>query len=451
VSNRDLVRLVLANLSRMRARVALTAIGVIIGTAAIVVLISLGVGLQTSTTQEIGQFGDLTVIRVFAEAPFGFEDPNAAPARGPEIKLDARTLGEIAALPHVVAVTPEEGVQGGVELRYGRQSAFGNVVGIDPDAAPNLGWKVESGQARLGRGQVVIGPRVFGAEERPMFVSAAGPGARPVRPPSEDEAGPGPDQLQGRTLMAVLTKFDPESGEEVVRQERLRVAGVLEEAGGETDYSVYLALGDVEAFNQWFTGQRRNPREGYQNVVVKADDRQNVADVQRSLRAMGFENMFSAQDILQSINQVFVIIQAVLGGIGAIALLVAAFGIANTMTMAIYERTKEIGIMKAIGATNRDVLRIFLSEAGAIGLIGGVLGVALGWAVAKGLDLFFQAQALQSGNVPNPGEAPASTVVTPWWLMAFALAFAFFIGLASGIYPALRAASMKPLRALRTE
>jgi putative ABC transport system permease protein len=448
MSQRDLLRIALGNLNRMRTRVVLTAIGVIIGTAAVVVLISLAVGLQTSATRELTSFGDLTVIQVFQDFPFSDSPAGSRPSE-PESVLDEETLDGFRELPHVVAVTPSEGLQGQGELKLGRQTTYANIQGVDADAAEKLGWKLASGLPRLGRGQIVIGQSVFGGEGQPM---SFGPGGRAV---VRAGAGATPTplavatRLQGRALALTLTKFD-EANTELKRSERLRVAGVFEESSGENDYSVYVGLDDLEAFNQWFSGKRRNPRDGYGQVLVKVDDPENVTAVQRQIRAQGFES-FSSQDILESINQVFLIMQAILGGIGAIALLVAAFGIANTMTMAIYERTKEIGIMKAIGATNRDVLQIFLSEAGVIGFIGGFLGVLLGWSVGKGIDLFVRTQ-MQGAAAGRPAEGPsASLVITPLWLMAFALAFATVIGLASGIYPALRAASMKPLRALRTE
>ena len=139
---------------------------------------------------------------------------------------------------------------------------------------------------------------------------------------------------------------------------------------------------------------------------------------------------------------------------GAIALLVAAIGIANTMTMAIFERTKEIGIMKALGATNNDVLRIFLTEAGAIGLLGGLVGTASGWGLGKVIDFIVRqyAQSQQAGQGGGAADQPVMHyVISPLWLLAFALGFATLIGLISGAYPALRAASMKPLKALRTD
>jgi putative ABC transport system permease protein len=225
------------------------------------------------------------------------------------------------------------------------------------------------------------------------------------------------------------------------------VAGLLEESGGENDFSAFISLEDIEEYNRWFTGERRDPREGYSQALVKVDERENVEEVEAALQEMGL-SPFSAMSFLAGVNQLFLIVQLIFGGIGAVALLVAAIGIANTMTMAIYERTKEIGIMKALGASNNDVLRIFLGEAGAIGLVGGMLGVTLGWLAGFAIDLFFRGFLAQQGG---GGDVPDHLVVTPMWLVLFGLAFATMIGLVSGIFPALRAANMKPLQALRSE
>jgi putative ABC transport system permease protein len=282
----------------------------------------------------------------------------------------------------------------------------------------------------------VIGRRVFDS------------GMASSRPSRRAPAPVPAESLQGRTITLALTRFDGD-GRSTTRSERLRVVGVLDGKGGEDDYSVILAADQVDDLNAWFSGRRRNAREGYEVALVKVADRRNVKDVQAAIGELGFET-FSSQDILQAINQVFLIVQGVLGGIGAVALLVAAFGIANTMTMAIYERTREIGIMKALGATNRDVLRIFLVEAGAIGVLGGLLGCLTGWLAGLVIDILVRNWLLaqqSGGEVTDPGRI----VITPPWLLAFALAFAALIGLASGVYPALRAASMRPLSALRTE
>jgi putative ABC transport system permease protein len=176
-----------------------------------------------------------------------------------------------------------------------------------------------------------------------------------------------------------------------------------------------------------------------------------VLTVEREILGQGFA-AYSARSVLQSVNMVFLIIQGVFGGIGAIALIVAAFGIANTMTMAIYERTREIGLMKAVGATNRDVMSIFLAEAGAIGLLGGLGGVLLGAGLGALIDLiagtYLAAQAVQSGAAPSE---TISIIHTPLWLPVFALLFSALVGVVSGIYPAMRAVSLSPVAALKYE
>lgn len=440
-----MLRLVLANLNRMRARVALTAIGVTVGTAAVVVLISLGVGLQTSTARSFSEFGDLTEITVLPAGAFS-DLPGGGGGREREQPLDDKVLALWRALPHVVAVTPRVDLRGMAELKLGRQSTGASIQGIDPRVTDDLGWTLEGGAPRLGRGQIVLGQRVFeNGDGGRVLVSQSGAASRP----RSAAAAPTPSvrSLLGRQITLTLTRFD-ESGEESHRSERLRVAGVFEKSGGEKDYLVYMGQEDVEGFNEWLSGERTNRRAGYQNVLVRVDQRENVAAVVAAIRDAGFLT-FSAQDALNSINQAFLVIQLILGGIGAVALVVAAIGIANTMTMAIYERTKEIGIMKALGATNRDVLKIFLTEAGTIGFLGGILGVLLGWLVSFVVDLFIRTQL--AGPSAGGDGANEAIIVTPAWLMASALAFATGIGLFSGIYPALRAATLKPLQALRTE
>ncbi len=455
MTRRDVLGLAWANLNRMRARVALTAIGVIIGTAAVIVLISLGVGLQSSAEAELGGVGDLTVIEVNS---FGggmvAMGPGGRSGGGDEAVLDDRALADIREIPEVVAATPRMWLEGAAEMSLGRMDSFGSPQGIDPEALQALAWELDAGSLRLTRGQILIGKNLFENDDFGMMMRG-GPGPRGAvrvdggggsgRPEPEPLA---PEELVGRTVTLRLIKFDDE-GNEIARAERLRVAGVL--ASDNESRSAYVSLQQAIDYNNWLTGTRRNARDGYQSALVKVAERSAVSDVQAAIDEMGF-NSFSMQQILESMNQVFLIMQAVLGGVGAIALLVAAFGIANTMTMAIYERTKEIGIMKAIGANNNDVLQIFLSEAAAIGFAGGLFGVAIGWGLGWVID-FYVRNVLLADQAANaaPGDPVNHIVVTPWWLMAFALVFATLVGLISGTYPALRAASMKPLRALRTD
>jgi len=184
--------------------------------------------------------------------------------------------------------------------------------------------------------------------------------------------------------------------------------------------------------------------------VVKASDVSKVIDLSEAITAMGYQ-AFTPMSFIQGISSFFVVLQVVFGGLGAIALLVAAIGIANTMAMAILERTREIGLMKAVGAANRDVLGVFLGEAAGIGFLGGLGGTLLGWAGGQALNVvalaYLAGQAAESGGSPPPSVA----VFTPVWLPIAALVFATLIGLLSGLYPALRAATLSPVDALKYE
>lgn len=452
---RDLLRLVWNNLRRMKARVAMTAIGVVIGTATVVVLVSLAAGLQRSAYQDLGSIGDLT--RITVSPPYSLRAFGVSSSQlSSEAKLDTQTLAEFRKLPGVVAVTPYEWLQAGAMLRFNRLVGGASIVGIDPTQAENLGFVMASGTARLGHGQALAGARV--AENffdprtgQPVGQTVGGGGVVVVGPGAGQPVEKPPD-LQGQSLQLVLNK-PGEDGRMVERVVRVRVSGVLAESGGEDDYTVFLALSDVIELNGWAAGQRPNPgRDGYSQAIVKVASADQVLAVEQEILRQGFF-AYSPRSMLQSLNVFFLVIQGIFGGIGAIALIVAAFGIANTMTMAIYERTREIGLMKAVGASNRDVMSVFLAEAGSIGFLGGIGGVLLGLVLGALIDLiggtYLAAQAVQSGA--SAANANISLVYTPVWLPVFAILFAALVGVASGIYPAMRAAALNPVAALKYE
>jgi putative ABC transport system permease protein len=402
--------------------------------------------LQKSATDQLYGIGDLTLIDVmptYGEGMYygGGGGPMIAKASGDSSQpqepalLTNSALEQLRAIPGVQVVIPRDylGVQ--TVVRYQRMEGGVNIIGIATNDLANLGLEADQGTTELSKGSVVIGvmtPNNF-------YDPQQRPGQEPPPPPD----------LLNEQIQLVAIKWD-ENGVETHKTLSLRVAGILKETGAEADYSIYLPLDQVRILNEWAYGTRINyNKTGYNQVIVKVDDPNQALDIADEITALGFQAI-TPQSFLKGINNTFLILQIVFGGVGAIALLVAAIGIANTMAMSILERTREIGLMKAVGATNRDVLSIFLGEAAGIGFLGGVGGVIVGWLAAQAINvvaiIYLAGQASQQGGAP-----PSVAVYTPIWLPIFALIFSTFIGMLSGLYPALRAATMIPVDALKYE
>jgi putative ABC transport system permease protein len=435
----DLVRLILGNLSRRKARVALTAIGVVIGTAAVVILVSLAIGLQKNANEQLYGIGDLTQIQVMPAYEMmeggggmvvqvggpGGKGGQPQPAR----LLTNSALDEFRAIPGVESVIPREYLMTGVLIKYQKMEGGSGIIGVDAPDLASLRLEATEGGTELGRGTVVIVPWW----QIPLTALETG------------QEPPATNFMDNNQL--VISKYD--SGNEIRKNLSVRVTGVLKKhVWGLIDD--LFPLDQIKALNEWAQGRRINyNKEGYSQVVVKVQDVEQVLDISDQITQMGFQ-AFTPQSFVQGINNFYVILQFIFGGVGAIALLVAAIGIANTMAMSILERTREIGLMKAVGATNRDVLAIFLGEAAGIGFIGGLGGVVIGWLAGQGINVialvYLANQAGQQGGAP-----PSIAVYTPVWLPVFALVFSTIIGMISGLYPALRAATMIPVLALKYE
>jgi len=443
----DLLRLIFGNLSRRKGRVALTAIGVVIGTAAVVILVSLAIGLQKSANDQLYGIGDLTQIQVSPSAGGGGGGVSVAIGGGgggkggdgssaglPKL-LTNPALDELRIIAGVESVIPREYLMSGAMMKYQKLEAGINIIGVDTTDLASLGIEASQGETKLARGAVVIGALV----SKSFYDPHARPGQDPPLPP----------ELMDQQIQMVVSKYDA-NGVETRKNLSLRVAGVLKETRGESDWTVYMPLDQVKLINEWSQNRRINyNKEGYSQVIVKVRDVNKVLDISDQITKLGYQ-AFTPQSFVEGINNFYKVLQIIFGGVGAIALLVAAIGIANTMAMSILERTREIGLMKAVGATNRDVLAIFLGEAAGIGFLGGLGGVIVGWLAGQGINViaivYLANQASAQGGVP-----PSVAVYTPIWLPIFALIFSTFIGMISGLYPALRAATMIPVLALKYE
>jgi ABC-type antimicrobial peptide transport system permease subunit len=183
-------------------------------------------------------------------------------------------------------------------------------------------------------------------------------------------------------------------------------------------------------------------RDIYNEVTIVTEDVKYTKEICQSLRDSGY-NCYSIAESLEGVEDSMQTVQLVLGGIGSITLLVAAIGIINTMVMSIYERTREIAIMKVIGATFNDIRMMFLAEAGLIGLLGGIFGLIFSYTLSFLLNKF------AVGFMGGIGAEGSAISVIPWWLAVFAIVFSILIGLLAGVYPANRAVKLSPIEAMR--
>ena len=241
----------------------------------------------------------------------------------------------------------------------------------------------------------------------------------------------------------------------VPREEKLRIVGIVDTEpasgfGGVGRGRVMIPLQVAEKLrvaqtNDFRTMLGARPgKNSYQSLTVRVKSPAFVKDVEDAIKPMGFAT-FSLLDATSNLRQVFAVFDLLMGIFGSLALIVASLGIINTLVMAILERRREIGILKALGADDSDIRKLFFVEAGVMGLIGGFLGVALGWLIGFGMN-FATNVYLRRQSLP-----PLTVSSVPWWMVAAAIAFSIAVSLAAGLYPASRAARLNPVEALRYE
>jgi len=432
----ELVQLALGNLSRARGRLAMTAGGVLVGTAAVVLLIALTIGLQQAAEAGIGQSGSLTEIQVW---PNYGRRPSSSGSTSDEIpQLTIDTVRALWQIEGVQAVLPMTMLQSG-QLEAGDYMGYGQIMGLDPQLLPYLGVEMQQGTATIGESQVIVGALV----------------SEQFYDPTAEEWQPITVDMMTTPITLIVSQWTGD--QPVSRDVDLTVNGVIA-PGNSNDYSIFMPIDQVVRLNEWATGQEIDPDTfTFDQVTVRTVSREATNTVSEKIREMGFMPG-GMGEFLNQLNGFFGTLRLVLGAVGGVALLVAAFGVANTMTMAILERTKEIGLMKAIGATDRDVLTVFLIEAGMVGFTGGAagLGVALFLQNLVNQALANAPQSTDGGGMGfflpiDPSQIGGNLVIIPTELAVFALVLATAVGLGAGLFPALRAARLQPVIALKSE
>lgn len=471
----DLMTMSLGNLWRRKLRTVLTVLGVLIGTTSIVAMLSLAFGMKQMIMDEYASMGSVTQIMIRGGG--GGDMDSSSSQTDTSTMLTETNMQMFQDMEHVKNVLPQLSFDG--NMQSGRYSGYGNLIGVDQSILDSQ--ELEKGdipqKGSAGTLQVIAGNQIltgFGYVQGDEYVDYYSTGELPnidlmtqIRQlqvynemadtssdaGSTDDSADASSDSTGTDSSADDAAVQPEEDNSTLNF-RIKVAGIM--AGGVDEYNTYsnsllVNIDDLKSYLTKNFGKGNIPGQPkpngkpmnewvYSTLVVDVDDASNVDSVMKDIQDMGF-SASSNKDLLDSAQKNLQIVELVLGGIGMVAFLVAAIGIANTMMMSTYERTKEIGVMKVLGCDMRDIQKLFLAEAGFIGLIGGIVGLGLTCGVSALINHFAVSMGGMKGNIS----------VIPWWLALAAVAFSTLMGMVAGYFPARRAMKLSPLAAIHTE
>lgn len=464
----DLTELALRNLRESLLRNSLTTVGISVGVASLVAMLSLGIGLQQLFSRRLAKSGLFDTVLVTSRRDVrGMSrdrDDSGGPTPAESRVLDESARQEIERLPNVLEAYPDIRFQ--PELRFEDKPYLEIVSALPASAKSNDAFEGMQGSFfSSDTASEVILQKAFA--EKLL-------GKTPVRGLDETNVADLAKPLLGHELTMLYSQRAPSSTPPlapaagasaeadligasysvVSRELKLKIVGISdqdpESMRGPGRAKVFLPLKLAESLHVMQPGDLREVSRAasdqpvYSSVSVRVKNPAQVQLVEDAVKKMGF-GTFSILDASRGLQLVFRVLYAFLGIFGSLALVVSSIGIVNTLVMAILERRREIGIMKAIGASDGDVQKLFFAEAGAMGILGGIVGVVLGWAIGQlinfGTNIYLKSQSFP----------PEHFWAVPWWLVALAIGFSFFVSLVSGLYPAGRAARLDPVQALRYE
>jgi putative ABC transport system permease protein len=456
MKGRDLTELAVRNLREAVLRNSLTTLGVAVGVASLVAMLSLGVGLQTLASQRLNKSGLFDA--VFVTSRRGMRGMGGPPRPNPVKMEDAKALDEgarreLEKLPNVTEVYQQ--IRFLTDVRYEGHSYSTNVLGLPESSRATGAFDGITGKYFSSpTAEEAILQVDFAKELSPQVSTLVG--KELILRYAQRQETSAADVAKEKDIDKQLDEMMSGGISIVSREKKLRIAGIIESdpsagIGGFGGGRVFVPLRVAEELRpaqpndvQEFVRAGGSGKPTYTALTVRVKSPKDVLKVEEAIKKMGFLT-FSLLDATRSLRLVFTVFDLFLGLFGSLALTVASLGIINTLVMAILERRREIGVLKALGATDGDVRSLFFAEAGAMGLFGGIFGVALGWLIGQGLTwgttIYLRRQDLPGVKISY----------VPWWLALSAIGFAVVVSLVAGLYPAGRAARLNPVEALRYE
>lgn len=440
----DLIGMSVRNLLRRKFRTVLTVLGVVIGASSIILMLSLGMAMDKNLEEQMSQMGDLTKVEVY----------NYGSAK----TIDNKTLNEIKKIQNVSYVMPRINA-GQFYFKYGKyrtMDAYWNVYVMSAEDLTALGYEVEEGRLLMENESRSI---LLGKGALRYFTKNG-------KQPKNGNWEPMPFDLSDSKMTIEVLQYDWETGKPQLEGQNgkvkkpknfeVEVVGVFPEQN-ETGMQIIISPQLYEELKAesikyrkslgWYSDEEKekDKKTNYQEVIVKVNDRKNVTEVVEILQSQGYE-VYNNMEWIEEMEQQSKSRQMALGAIGIVSFVVAAIGIANTMMMSIYERTKEIGVMKVIGAKVKDIKYMFLMESLMIGFFGGLFGAVISFLIS----MIMNASSEKIAAMMNMYGASSVSVMTPE-LLGAGILFSVVVGLLSGYFPARKAMKLSALSAIKTE
>lgn len=461
----DTLFLSIKNLWRHKLRTILTITGVMIGTCSIVVMLSLGLAMNRNFLTQLSQMGNIMQIQVYS-----YNEGGKSPDGSTIEPMDDKRIAEFAKMDGVEGATPIMNLN--LKVVVGKYMCYANILGVDPNVFDMLDIPIQDGRGLTPEDtdQMVVGGVVS-----QMFYN-----------PKSMRYDPAPQDFN---LMdeKVTMSWDMSYGEKVypgmpkpkvkAKPVKVNVVGTVAQSGTQYDYSFIMPIEAVkkyqkeqDKFNKANNGDSGGgggggmmvkyagggmmsssgtTMKGYNQAIIKVKDIDSVTAIMEAINNMGYQAQSPIQ-MLDDMKKQSAGLRQILGGIGIMAFIIAVIGILNTMYMSIYERTREIGIIKVIGARLRDIRRLFMLEAAWIGIFGGVFGVGLSFLASVALNKFNINIGGQIMWMPQGGQQLPSSYI-PLWLILAAPTCSFITSFLAGLLPARRAMKLSVMKALRQD
>lgn len=420
---KDQLDFIKQHMKRNKLRVATTVLAAMMGCAFLIVLASVGFGMQQTVTDQVLDNQIVTEIEVA-----GKQDSDE--------KITDQEIAEMRKIEHVQAVTDRTSPAAEAVVQLGERSGYATPYAVDMEQEQKAGLQLAEGEMPSSADEVIVGYHfaqgLFTEEEKKKAEEG------------EEISGGFAGSIIGQTFKLELTPY--EEGKEAETWE-FTVSGIIEEPGKDwlIDNSIFMD----DSWGAVFI-EKLQLEENGRGVLVYADELQNVGDITQTLKDDGYY-VYSVTEELGSMNMFFTALKAGLIFVGTIAVLIASIGIFNTMTMAVTERTREIGVMKAIGAKPKLIQKLFLMESAAIGIIGTVLAVLASYAVSMLANWIVPKIIMSSLGEEGMEDVNILISVIPWQLVVISAAISIGVAMISGWRPARKATQIDVIQALRQE